>query len=88
MCSFKHRFRNFKYRIAHGFEINTRDEVESILSKIPWYILFRPCKTDRYIHTMTTGCITILFGFFPSKQYDFVSYMWMLPPLLKAKHRD
>ena len=38
---------SFKYRIDHGFEINTRDEVESILSKNPWSILFRPCKTDR-----------------------------------------
>ena len=40
------------------------------------------------VRTMTTGCITILFGFFPDKKHNFVSNMWMLPPLLKAKHRD
>ena len=74
----------FTYRIDHGFELNTRDEVESILSKNPLSILFRPDN----VHTMTTGCITILFGFFQGRKYNFVSYMWMLPPLLKAKHRD
>ena len=35
------------YRIDHGFEINNRDKIESILSKNPWSILFRPCRTDR-----------------------------------------
>ena len=64
-------------RIDYGFEMNTRDEVESILSKNPWSILFRPCNTEN-LHTMTTGCITILLGFFPGKS-TILLVMWMLP---------
>ena len=33
------------YRIDHGFEMKTRGEAESISSRNPWSILFRPCKT-------------------------------------------
>ena len=73
-----------KYKVATKTvkmeEINARDEFV-FYQKIHGLSCLDHAKLTDNVHTMTTGCITILFGFFPGT-------MWMLPPLLKAKHRD